>query len=94
MKHRTWALFYSSHETQSSFPSALLTKMGSNKVVIGKLRLFLFSVLNTNVAVTVGIQWDNIDEIGIKAVIENSRQLVKIIIERITAKKLEVNADS
>ena len=68
--------------------------MGSNKVVIGKLRLFLFSVLNTNVAVTVGIQWDNIDEIGIKAVIENSRQLVKIIIERITAKKLEVNADS
>jgi len=55
----------------------------------------LFSIaLSTNLEVTVGIHRDNIDEVRIKAVIENSRQLVKMIIERITAKKLEVSEDS
>ena len=44
------------------------------------------SALNTNVTVTTGIHWDDIDEAGIKAVIENSRELVKRIIEKITTK--------
>ena len=44
------------------------------------------SALNTNVTVTVGIHWDNIDEEGIQSVTENSRQLVKMIIKRITTK--------
>jgi hypothetical protein len=42
------------------------------------------SALNTNVTVTAGIHWDDIDEEGIKVVIENSRQLVTMIIEEIT----------
>ena len=45
------------------------------------------SELNTNVTVTVGIHFDDIDEAGIKVVIENSRQLVTMIIEAITTKE-------
>jgi hypothetical protein len=45
------------------------------------------SELNTNVTVTVGIHFDDIDEEGIKVVIENSRQLVTMIIEAITTKE-------
>lgn len=45
------------------------------------------SALNVNVTVTVGIHWDNIDDVAIRRVIENSRHLVNMIIERITAKK-------
>jgi len=45
------------------------------------------SALNTNVTVTAGIHWDDIDEEGIKAVIKNSRQLVTMIIEEITIKE-------
>jgi len=45
------------------------------------------SALNTNVTVTAGIHWDDIDEEGIKAVIKNSRQLVTMIIEEITTQE-------
>jgi hypothetical protein len=45
------------------------------------------SALNTNVTVTAGIHWDDIDEEGIKAVIKNSRQLVAMIIEEITTQE-------
>jgi len=45
------------------------------------------SNLDTNVIVTAGIHWENIDEAGMKNVIENSRQLVQMIIEKITTKK-------
>ena len=45
------------------------------------------SALNTNVTVTTGIHWDDIDEEGIKAVIKNCRQLVTMIIEEITTKE-------
>ena len=45
------------------------------------------SALNTNVTVTAGIHWDDIDEEGIKAVINNSRQLVTLIIEEITTQE-------
>ena len=45
------------------------------------------SALNTNVTVTAGIHWDDIDEEGIKVVIENSRQLVAMIIEEITTQE-------
>jgi hypothetical protein len=45
------------------------------------------SELNTNVTVTVGIHFDDIDEEGIKVVIENGRQLVTMIIEKITTKE-------
>ncbi len=42
------------------------------------------SALNTNVTVTAGAHWENIDEAGVKDIMENSRQLVEMIIERIT----------
>ena len=45
------------------------------------------SALNTNVTVTAGIHWDDIDEEGIKAVIKNSRQLITMIIEEITTQE-------
>jgi len=45
------------------------------------------AALNTNVTVMGGMHWDNIDEIGIKCAIENSRQLVKMIIEKIAKKE-------
>jgi hypothetical protein len=45
------------------------------------------SALNTNVTVTAGIHWDDIDEEGIKAVRKNSRQLVAMIIEEITTQE-------
>ena len=45
------------------------------------------SALNTNVTVTTGIHWDDIDEEGIKAVIKNSRQLITMIIEEITTQE-------
>jgi hypothetical protein len=41
------------------------------------------SALNTNVVVAAGIHWDEIDEAGITCVMENSRDLVEMIIERI-----------
>ncbi|MFB0532721.1 MAG: hypothetical protein ACETVU_03530 [Desulfatiglandales bacterium] len=45
------------------------------------------SALNTNVTVTVGIHWENIDDAAISRVVENSRHLATMIIERITAKQ-------
>ncbi len=45
------------------------------------------SALNTNVTVTAGMHWEGIDESGIEAVIANSRDLVKMIIEKITTKE-------
>ena len=45
----------------------------------------LSATLNTNVTVTVGIHWDDIDEAGIKAIIANSQELVNTIIEKIAA---------
>ena len=45
----------------------------------------LSATLNTNVTVTVGIHWDDIDEGGIKTIMANSRQLVNMIIEKFGA---------
>lgn len=41
------------------------------------------SALNTNAVVTAGMHWDEIDQGGITLVMENSRELVGLIIERI-----------
>ncbi len=45
------------------------------------------SALNTNVTVTVGIHWNNIDNATIHRIVENSNELITMIIERITAGK-------
>jgi len=41
------------------------------------------AALNTNAVVTAGMHWDRIDPAGISSVMENSRELVGLIIERI-----------
>ncbi len=43
----------------------------------------LASALNTNVVVTAGMHWDNLDEEGIRSVIQNSKVIVKLILEKI-----------
>lgn len=47
------------------------------------------SALNANVTVAAGIHWDDIDEAGITCVMENSRELVEMIIERMSKEKSE-----
>jgi len=43
----------------------------------------LAAALNTTVVVTAGIHWDNIDEQGIRRVMENTQILVRRILEEI-----------
>jgi len=45
----------------------------------------LAAALNTPVVVTAGIHWDNISKDGIQRVIENSKILVDLILERIAS---------
>lgn len=45
----------------------------------------LSAALNTQVVVTAGIHWDNIDEQGIKKVLRNSEILLDLILERISS---------
>ena len=56
-------------------------------IVAKEAAVKISSALNTNVTVTAGIHWDDIDEEGIKAVIKNSRQLVTMIIKEITTQE-------
>ncbi len=43
----------------------------------------LAAALNTKVVVTAGIHWDNITNEGIAAIIENSKQIVDLILDKI-----------
>lgn len=45
----------------------------------------LSAALNTQVVVTAGIHWDNINEQGIKKVLQNSKILLDLILERISS---------
>ena len=49
----------------------------------------LSAALNTNVTLTVGIHWDDLDEAGIRTILGNSQQLVNMIIEKIGAREGE-----
>jgi gallate decarboxylase subunit D len=44
----------------------------------------LSAALDTNVTVTAGAHWDNIDRSGIRAVLKSNRQLIEMIIKRIS----------
>ena len=44
----------------------------------------LSAALNRNTTVTAGIHWDNINEAGIKTIVENSRQLVNMILDEMS----------
>ena len=45
----------------------------------------LAAALNTQVVVTAGIHWDNIDEKGVRQVIRNSEVLVDLILEKVAS---------
>jgi len=45
------------------------------------------AALDRNVTVTVGIHWDDIDEAGIRTIMENSRQLVNMIIGKVSGRE-------
>ena len=47
----------------------------------------LSAALNRNTTVTVGMHWDNIDEAGIKTIVENSRQLVNMILNEMSRRE-------
>jgi len=47
----------------------------------------LSAALNRNTTVTVGIHWDNIDEAGIRAVLEHSRRLVTMILDEMSRRE-------
>ena len=49
----------------------------------------LSAALNRNVTVSVGIHWDDLEEAGIKTVLKNSRQLVNMIIDEISATEVK-----
>jgi len=44
----------------------------------------LSAALNRNTTVTVGVHWDDIDEAGVKTIVENSRQLVNMILDEMS----------
>jgi len=44
----------------------------------------LSAALDTNVTVTAGAHWDNIDQSGIRAVIKSNRQLIEMIIKKVS----------
>ena len=45
------------------------------------------AALDRNVTVTAGIHWDDIDEAGIRAVLEHSRQLVNMLIDEVSGRE-------
>lgn len=74
------------HRVKSATASVFCYPGHKDDVVAKEAAERISSALDTNVTVTVGIHWDNIDKEGIQSAIENSRQLVKMVIEKITAK--------
>ncbi len=77
------------HSLRSATASVFCYPGHKDDIIAKEAAEKISSALNANVTVTVGIHWDDIDEEGIKTVIENSRQLVKMIIERITDKEVK-----
>ncbi|UCE35571.1 MAG: hypothetical protein JSV40_06655 [Deltaproteobacteria bacterium] len=47
----------------------------------------LSAALNRNTTVAAGIHWDNIDEAGVKTIVENSRQLVNMILDHMSRRE-------
>ncbi len=74
--------------TQISATTSVFCYLGHKDDIVAKeAAQKISSVLNTNVTVVAGIHWDNIDEEGIKCVVENSRDLVELIIGKISRKE-------
>lgn len=72
------------HRVRSATASVFCYVGHKDDVIAKEAAEKISSALNTNVTVTAGAHWENIDEAGVKDIMENSRQLVEMIIERIT----------
>jgi hypothetical protein len=77
------------HRVRSATASVFCYLGHKDDIVAKEAAERISSALNTNVTVTAGVHWENFDEARMKDVIENSRQLVEMIIERVTTKKSE-----
>lgn len=75
------------HRVRSATASVFCYVGHKDDIVAKEAAEKISSVLNTNVTVTAGIHWEDIDEAGMRDVMENSRQLVEMIIEKITARE-------
>lgn len=77
------------HRVRSATASVFCYVGHKDDVIAKEAAEKISSALNTNVTVTAGAHWENIDEAGVKDIMENSRQLVEMIIERITKEQPE-----
>jgi hypothetical protein len=70
----------------TSATASVICLLGHKEDELAKaLSEVLSAALNTQVVVTAGIHWDNIDEQGIKKVLQNSEILLDLILERISS---------
>ena len=75
------------HRLTSATASVFCYPSHKDDIIAKEVAEKISSALNINVTVTAGMHWDNIDEEGIRGVIENSWQLIKMITEEITSKE-------
>jgi hypothetical protein len=69
---------------KTSATASVLTYVGHKEDDLAKTAAEgLAAALNTRVVVTAGIHWDDLDRAGIDRVIENSRQLIAALIDRL-----------
>ena len=80
------------HRLTSSTASVFCYPGHKDDIVAKDAAEKISSAINTNVTVTVGIHWDNINESEIERVLKNSRQLVITIINKINAERKVKNA--
>lgn len=73
-------------ERVTSATASVFCFLGHKEDVIAKdTAEKIASSLNVNVTVTVGIHWDDMDDLAIGLVVENSRDFISMIIEGIRA---------
>ena len=69
---------------KTSATASVITYLGHKEDELAKRAAeALASALETRVVVTAGIHWDHLDQEGIRQVVENSRELITLVIERL-----------
>ena len=75
-------------ESVTSATASVFCFLGHKEDIIAKdAAEKISSALNANVTVTAGIHWDDMHDSAIGLVVENSRDLITMIIEKIRAEK-------
>jgi hypothetical protein len=77
------------HRLRSATASVICYPGHKDDIIAKEAAEMISAALNANVTVTGGMHWNDIDETGIKCVIENSRQLVKMIINKMSKKEFK-----